>query len=150
VPSPSAEEVSLVAAFVEFAKNDTDETFSQLPLADSVDLGLGPQIALAVEVDDLRSPSAWVMDVEQFRAYVGPFSALELLELAVDYAVRVGPHPHCAAPPQPSPVGLEDHTRISIQPSDDSIDSCLDWWTVDFFVSPSGTVDAITMDLWEP
>jgi hypothetical protein len=124
VPTPSAEDASLVAAFVEFA--------------------------IAVEVDDLRSPIAWEIDVELFRAYVGPFSALMLLEQADDYAVRVGPHPHCASPPQPSPVGLEDHTRTSIQPSDDSLDSCLDWWTVDFFVGPSGSVDAITMDLWEP
>ncbi|HZD22414.1 MAG TPA: hypothetical protein VE569_03295, partial [Acidimicrobiia bacterium] len=110
-------------AFVEFAQTGTDETFSQLPLADSVDLGLGPQIVSTVGSDDLRRADGWVIDVGAFRAYVGPFSALTLLEQADDYVVRVGPHPHCGGPTQPPPDGLEDHTRISIQPSDDSIDS---------------------------
>lgn len=150
MPSPSGADVSLVEAFVEFAQTGTAESFSQLPLADSVDLGLGPQIELTVEADDLQSPSSWVIDAELFRAYVGPFSALMLLEQADDFVVRVGPHPHCVSSPQPAPKGLDDHTRLSIQPSDDSIDSCLKWWTVDFFVGPSGLVEAITLDVYEP
>lgn len=150
MPSPSVADVSLVEAFVEFAQTGTAESFSQLPLADSVDLGLGPQIELTAEADDLQSPSSWVIDVELFRAYVGPFSALVLLEQADDFVVQMGPHPHCVGPPQPAPKGLDDHTRLSIQPSDDSIDSCLQWWTVDFFVGTSGLVEAITMDVYEP
>jgi len=28
--------------------------------------------------------------------------------------------------------------------------SCLDWFTIDFFVDNDGMVAAITLDLWEP
>ncbi len=49
----------------------------------------------------------------------------------------------------PAPEGFEDHARISVQPDPDTIDSCLRWFTVDFFVA-GGEVEAITMDLWEP
>jgi hypothetical protein len=40
--------------------------------------------------------------------------------------------------------------RVSVQPAAGSIDSCLDWFTVDLFVTRSGEVAAVTLDLWEP
>lgn len=52
--------------------------------------------------------------------------------------------------PQPPPSGLQDLRRVSVQPPEQSIESCLEWSTVDFFVDEDGLVVAITVDLWEP
>ena len=67
-----------------------------------------------------------------------------------DYQVTAGAHNHCAAPPMPAPDEYAELTRISVQPADGSIDSCLMWSTVDFFVTSDGRVAAITHDFWEP
>jgi hypothetical protein len=147
---PTGTDLSLVDAFVEFARNPGDETFSDVSLADSVALGLGPRIIHSVDGDQLQDPEAWVIDVEEFRAYTGPFSSLEILGSLDEYSVHIGEHPYCAGPPQPPPTGLHDLRRVSVQPVAGSIDSCLDWTTVDFFVDESGQVQAVTMDLWEP
>ncbi len=91
-----------------------------------------------------------MLDIEHFRARVGPFSSLEALASLHDYTVTVGPHPHCASPPQAAPDGYGNHTRIGLQPVLDDDASCLDWYTVDLFVSSTGAVEAITFDTWEP
>lgn len=140
----------LVDRFVEFASRPSDEAFAVLPLAETVALGLGPTILASVLKGELRQPATWDLDMEYFRAYVGPFSAFEELARKGDYQVTEGPHNHCASPPVPAPVGYEELTRIGVQPADGSIDSCLMWSTVDFFVNGDGVVEAITYDLWEP
>ncbi len=140
----------LADTFVRFAARPSDATFADLPLADTVALGLGSEIVKEVRRAVLRSPGAWSLDVADFRAYVGPFSALDMLVHADPYQVTVGEHDHCAAPPVPVPDGFEDHVQISLQPRDGTYDSCLMWSTVDFFVNEAGEVDAITMDMWEP
>lgn len=146
----AADAESLVDSFVDFSKNPTDDNFNALPLAKSVDLGLGPSIVKTMEFDRLRQPDAWKLDVELFRAYVGPFSALDLLAGLEDYEVTVGDHPHCVSPPVPPPDGHESHERISVQPQLGPQDSCLMWATVDLFLEPSGDVAAITLDMYEP
>lgn len=146
--APSATDIALVDAFIEFAKSPADGTFADLSTADLVTLGLGTQTLRPVGADELRQPEAWVFGVEVFRAYTGPFSALTLLESLGDHLVQVGEHPHCAGPPQPAPLGFENHKRLSVQPT--GIDSCLNWFTVDFFVGPDDEVEAVTLDLWEP
>ena len=65
-----------------------------------------------------------------------------------DITIGVGPHNHCAGSARPAPAGYESLRRISIQPA--AIDSCLEWWTVDLFVTDDGLISAITYDLWEP
>ena len=148
--NPSPSDLALVDAFLEFAKQPDAETFSRLPLAESLSLGLGPQIIRMVDGESLRDPEAWVIDVAEFRAYTGPFSALELMRKPDDHTVHVGEHPHCAATAQAPPNELAGLRRVSVQPPNQSLDSCLDWTTVDFFVDQTGQVQAITMDLWEP
>lgn len=147
---PRTSEEALVAAVVAFAKDPGDDTFAALPLAPTVELGLGPEILVARRASSLRQPSAWELDAEVFRAYVGPFSSLDLLETLGAYDVTIGPHPHCASPPMPPPAGLEDLERISVQPRLGFQDSCLVWFSVDFFLGEGGLVHAITLDLSEP
>lgn len=141
---------SLVDLFVIFSKNPTGNNFEKLPLADSVDLGLGASIVKTVEAEQLRQPEAWQLDVELFRAYVGPFSAFDMLSGLAEYESTAGEHPHCASPPVPPPDGHASHERISVQPQLGPQDSCLMWSTVDFLLEPSGEVVAITLDMYEP
>ncbi len=147
---PRSSEEALVDAFVAFAQRPSDASFAELPLADVVELGLGSETVIATPASSLRDVSTWELDVEFFRSYEGPFSALEMLEGLGVYDVTVGPHPHCASPPIPPPSGLEDLTRVSVQPRLGLASSCLMWGTVDLFVTADGVVEAIALDLWEP
>lgn len=141
---------TLIEAFVQFARDPSDDTFGELPLADTVDLGLGPTIIKTIENTELRQPEEWQLDLDLFRASTGPFSAFDSLSRLDGYATTVGEHPHCASPPVPPPDGYEGLDRISVQPRLGPQDSCLMWSTVDFFLLPAGDVAAITLDMWEP
>lgn len=55
-----------------------------------------------------------------------------------------------ASPPVPAPREFKDYRRVSVQPSDSSIDSCLPWFTVDLFLDEQGSVALVTLDVWEP
>lgn len=81
-------------------------------------------------------------------AYVGPFSALDLLAQDRPVTVTAGPHDHCAGPPMPIHAELEGLRQISIQPTDAT--SCLEWWVVDLFLTEAGDLAGVTLDLWEP
>ncbi|MDH3731613.1 MAG: SH3 domain-containing protein [Acidimicrobiia bacterium] len=142
-------EEALVDAFVAFAKDPNDATFAALPLGADVELGLGETLYRTTPAASLSNPGAWTIDQEGFRAYVGPFSAFDLLSRLGPYEVIVGPHNHCASPPLPAPTGYDGFTRISVQRLGEQ-SSCLQWSTVDFFITTDGAVEAITMDLWEP
>lgn len=89
-----------------------------------------------------------MLQANVFRGHVGPFSALDLIVKNVPMTISVGPHPHCASSPVPAPAKFVGARRVSVQPKD--IASCLMWWTVDVFVSTTGRVEAVTLDLWEP
>ena len=138
-------------AFVEFARTPSTDSFAALPMASVVSLGLGADIDLpSVPAQSLVNPANWIIDRTTFRAYEGPFSALDLLSRVSVFNSLTDDHPHCASPPVPAPDGFEDHGRIAIQPARTTIDSCLQWFTIDLFVDDSGQVEAITLDLWEP
>jgi len=48
----------------------------------------------------------------------------------------------------PPPDQVAVLRRISIQPT--GTDSCLEWWTVDLFLTDIGSIAAVTIDVWEP
>jgi hypothetical protein len=98
---------------------------------------------------ELLEPQAWVLRTPRlFRAYEGPFSALQLLARRGPLTFTVGPNRHCVSPPVPPPRAAASLRRISVQPA--AIESCLQWFTVDAFVSVEGEINAITLDVWEP
>jgi hypothetical protein len=136
---------AIADAFQAFAAGGTSD---DLPVGDTLQIGLADEIIATLTPDEFEDRLAWELEKEAFRAWVGPFSALELLadDRPIDYLL--GPHNHCASPPVPAPDGLADLRRVSVFPTDAT--SCLEWWTVDFFVTADGTVAAVTMDLWEP
>lgn len=157
-------DLALVERLVAFALAPTTDDAAELGLAaDGVQLGLGPTLRAVLAPADAADPGAWDLAAEGFRAYDGPLSAVGLLAGRVGgtdrqpalpdggrLQVQVGEHPHCASGPQPAPEGMTTLRRVSVQPTDAAITSCLDWFTVDLFVDDAGTVQAITLDVWEP
>jgi hypothetical protein len=146
--SPSPAEQALADAFVRFAVAPNAATLAGVPFAERVSLGLGEQLLVQRSREELARPDAWMLQVEHFRAHVGPFSALELLARPTQTVVVAGPHPHCASPPMSPPPQVAGSRQISIQPT--GIDTCLLWYTVDLFFDPAGEVVAVTLDLWDP
>lgn len=162
-PVPTARDVRLIRNFVAFAVEPSAKTAAALPFASTVRLGLSRTIKATLVKSDTSEASEWVLEAKYFRAYTGPFSALKLVQRhareAKSEAVRlsggafgvsVGDHPHCASPPVPAPNGMQDHRRVSVQPSERYMDSCLSWFTVDLFLDETGNIAAVTLDIWEP
>ncbi len=146
VAEPADDQVRLVDAFVAFAQSPGPDTAAEVPFGDTVVLGLGPDIQTTVSKSDLGNPASWVLDAEEFRAYAGPFSALELVNPPVK--TLVGQHARCVGVPVAAPAGFEDAVRISLQP--EVATSCLEWWAVDLFIGDDGSIRAVTMDLYGP
>ncbi|MEO6318035.1 MAG: hypothetical protein ABIP36_04555 [Acidimicrobiales bacterium] len=140
---------NIVRDFLRFAGDPSADAVDRLPLAEEVHLGLGSELQQTRSRTQLADPAAWVIDEAQFRAYSGPFSALDVAAGATSTVVTVGEHPHCASPPVPPPDAVAHLTRVSVQP-DIGNDSCLRWWTVDLYVNETGQIEAVTVDLWEP
>lgn len=147
----TSQDERLIADLLRLASGPSPQDAGRLPFAEEVQLGLGPDLHVARRFDELGEPEAWVIDVVEFRAFAGPFSALELAAHADadDLVVSVGDHDHCASPPVPPPDGLTDLRRVSVQP-DLGDRSCVEWWTVDLFVADDGSIAAVTLDLYEP
>lgn len=150
VVTATAEDDALIQSFLNFAKDPTAGTAAKVPFADEVALGLASQIHANVAHTHIADEALWSIDVEYFRAYAGPFSALDVAADSGEVVVLLGEHPHCASPPVPPPAELAELRRVSVQPAPGPIDSCIQWWTIDLFVTPDGEVVAVTLDLWEP
>ena len=146
--SPSARDVQVIQDLIRFARSPDPETIAAIPFEQEVRLGLSDRLLEGRTSEELAEPKAWVLSSEGFRAHVGPFSALDLLGRADAIIISVGPHPNCASPPAPPPAPVADLRRVSVQPRDN--ESCHQWWTVDLFMTPGGSVAAVTLDLWEP
>lgn len=145
---PTAADERLIEAFVAFARAPSAGTLAAVPFADRVRLGLSDRLMTERASVDLLRPDAWVLEQVAFRGRVGPYSALDLLAKSGPTIISVGPHQHCASPPVSPPAGFAASRRVSVQPT--GIDTCLLWWTVDLFVSPTGRIEAVTLDLWDP
>ena len=155
-------DIELARRFVAFALNPTAATHAAVPLANEVRIGLSRDLSSTLDPPAAIQSESWVLKADYFRAYAGSFSALRLIK---DHAeetgspavvgptsgleISVGDHPHCVSPPMPAPEGYGHLRRVSIQPTDESTDSCLMWFTVDLFVD-RGQVAAVTLDVYEP
>lgn len=147
---PTERDRALVTDFLAFAASNDTNALTSIPFAPEVQLGLGSQSVVAVVPADLADPSTWRLEVEEFEGYAGPFSALEVVAPSSleDVNITIGAHHRCVAPPTPAPTGITETRRVSIQPLGTT--SCLEWWSVDFFLGPEETVEAITLDLFGP
>lgn len=161
-PDTQGRDTALIRDFVEFATHPSEHAAAALPFAPVVRLGLGRDLLTTVRGNDISDAANWVLDVEYFRATSGPFNALRPVKMTVNeertepggngspFKVSVGEHPHCASPPMAPPDGLQTLRRVSLQPADDTIDTCLRWFSVDLFLNQERRVVAVTLDIWEP
>jgi hypothetical protein len=136
-------------ALVRFARNPTEETWSRVPFAPEVRLGLADDLVVRRDARTLLQREAWELDVPLFRGYTGPFTALETLanpRRALRYVE--GSYQRCASAPAPAPAELASLRRVSIQPR--GWESCLQWFAVDVFLTAEDEIAAVTFDLWEP
>ncbi|WP_146237585.1 hypothetical protein [Georgenia satyanarayanai] len=155
---------ALVERFVAFSLDPDAASTSELGLAsEGAQLGLGDRLLTELPVASAPDPAAWEIPEDVFRGRVGPFSAIDVMAREVagsdgdpsvadesGLIVTFGDHPHCVSPPVPAPPEMNEMRRVSVQPSPNRMQSCLDWFTIDFFVDSDGLVAAITLDLWEP
>ena len=151
VVEPTTADEALITAFLAHALAPTAATADALPFADDVTLGLGTENLTVKPRSELADPAAWSLDVEEYAGFGGPFSALDVVASdgnQPSVLITVGAHAHCAGPPRPAPAGFGDLRRVSIQP--EAATSCIEWWTVDFFISDLGEVHAVTLDLFGP
>lgn len=148
-PAPAPHDRRVVKAFIEFAEARDEKAWAGVPAArDGLWLGLADRLMVKRSVEELSYPKVWRLRAKLFRAYVGPFSALDLLADPGPTVISVGSHPHCASPPVPPPVEVAHLRRVSVQPRE--IESCLQWFTVDLFLDRGRRIVAVTLDLWEP
>lgn len=166
-PAPAehltATERSVLDDFVAFAREPSEVNAGRLPFArNGIRTGLGRRLVATVPASGLAQPSAWTIEGE-FGGVMGPFSALDSIARhvggdGVDPTLRTngaltltaGTHDRCASPAADPPAGLRSMRRLSVQPADGSITSCLDWFAVDLYVARSGRIRAVTLDLWDP
>lgn len=147
--APTSHDRRVVKALVKFAQTRDAKNMAEVPVArNGLWLGLGRRLMVRRSAKELADPKIWQLRPGLFRAYVGPFSALDLLEDRRPTVITVGPHPHCASPPMPPPADVSHLRRVSIQTRE--FQSCLQWSTVDLFLNRRGMIVAITLDLWEP
>ncbi len=143
---PTAADTTLVEGFMSFVENPSADTVAAVPFGDEVVLGLSDVVAASFVRDELADPATWVIDESEYDGYAGPFSILDVAMRPIE--ITIGSHARCVGPPVPAPAGFEAYRRVSIQPA--TATSCIEWWTVDFFVDDAGLVKAVTLDLFGP
>lgn len=161
-PQPTDADRAVADAFVTFVLDPSAATATAVPFAaEGVQLGLGDELLRDVPIAEIHRPELWEFERDAFRGYTGTFSALDTLRRHLqdpsregrssnEIEITVGEHPHCASPPIPAPSEVRDLRRLSIQPAENSIDSCLMWFTVDLFLADDDSIEAITLDVYEP
>lgn len=141
---------SIIHTIIEFARHPSDETFAAIPLAENVTLGLWDDHTRLVSAAALRDPAAWIMDADIWAAYVGPFDMLRSAGRDESMQYRIGPHDHCAGPPLAAPGGFEFHTQISAEPAELTVQTCMQWSSLNVFVNDDNLIEGIFLDIWEP
>ncbi|MBK5266864.1 MAG: protease inhibitor I42 family protein [Acidimicrobiia bacterium] len=143
---PTAADSALAEGFMSLVENPSADTVAAISFGDEVILGLSDVVAASFGRNELADPATWVIDESEYDGYAGPFSILDVAKRPIE--ITIGSHARCAGPPVPAPQGFEGYRRVSIQPT--TATSCLEWWTVDFFVDDAGLVKAVTLDLFGP
>ncbi len=141
---PSDDEQKTASAFVRFAQGGSTDG---VPFADEVILALGPEQHKTLTASNLADRDAWVVDVDGFAEFAGPF---DLLAPPSDGRIRVsrGEINHCAGPPRDWPSDWDRLTQVNIEPI--GIDSCIPWYGLSLFLNPAGEIEVVVLDLFGP
>jgi hypothetical protein len=134
-------------AFGDFAAGG-EGSFDDLPVADEVLLALGSQVYARKTATELADRGAWSINAPFYADLAGPFNLL--IQAPAPARFALGPHDRCASPvPLPAPPELARYRRISIQPADDTIESCTGWWSIELFVD-GGEIVGVAGDAFGP
>lgn len=124
-----------------------DTIKSHLAPASTVQLGINNSVLMTKSTEQLNDANDWIIPVEYYAGYEGPFSLLDKLKRA--QKLTIGPHNHCVGSPLQPPKLIENGLiQLSVQPSQTS--SCLQWFSVDFWLRPDFSIAAVMLNLWEP
>jgi hypothetical protein len=153
-PASAVDQAALTNAMVRFARAPSAATAGDLSFTDQVSLGLGKEVLVQRASADLVNPDNWITDAGPagFRERSGPFSALDVLAEAGQTVAATGPYESCNRRGEfaPAPVEFGDHARISIQPDPSEVGTCMQWWSVDLYVTPAGEIAAVMLDFGAP
>lgn len=158
-PSPSAsarqhDREAIASALIAFSRARDEPSFADVPFETDVVLALGGDVHFRRAAAELLDPSAWLIDPgpNGFRERVGPFSVLDLLADANAVTTSPGRHGSCTAAdePLPPPAELATLQVVSMQPDQRDVAACMQWWAVDIFVTDSGRIAGVDLDLGAP
>jgi hypothetical protein len=156
-PSPTAAELNaetIASALIDFARTPDAPSFADVPFAPDVALALGGKVRLHRAAEELLDPNAWLIDPgpDGFRERVGPFSALDVSADAGAVTISTGRHGTCTAADEPvaPPPELSTLQVVSIQPDRRVAVTCIQWWAVDIFITDSGRIAGVDLDLDAP
>jgi hypothetical protein len=143
---------AIARALVDFADAPGVETFAAVGLADEVWLGLADRLVVLRPAPDLVNAEAWLVDpgAAGFRERTGPFSALDLLAAGDQTVVSSASHSNCFGEELPPPDRFADFGRISITPDRNTIALCMNWWSVDLYITNAAEIAGVTLDLGDP
>ena len=110
-------------------------------------LGLGLVHQETFSRAELENRSNWVIDVESFQGFEGPFDVLQRLDDG-QVSFSAGPIPYCAGPPRDWPTEWDALSQVNIEPV--GIDSCIAWYGVHLFRNNDGEIEVIVLDLFGP
>jgi hypothetical protein len=134
-------------AFGDFAAGG-EGSFDDLPVADEVLLALGSQVYARRSATGLADRGAWSINAPFYADLAGPFNLL--IQTPAPARFAIGPHDRCASPvPLPAPPELARYRRISIEPAEGTIESCIDWWSIELFVD-DGRIVGVAADAVGP
>jgi hypothetical protein len=143
----TSEDRHLAAAFYRFAKTPWTGAWD-VP----IHVGFGDSIVRTLTAAHAGRAQAWRLPPGTVPWLVGRVSPLtQVARSRGRYAVYSGAHPpSCAGVDMQPPPRLDQYHRLSIQPRQSVIDSCLSWWSVNLFVNDVRQVTGVTVNFSEP
>lgn len=145
---------AVASALIDFARARDERSFADLRFATHVALALGGDVRQVAPGDELIDPGVWLIDPgpDGFRDRVGPFSALDVVADAGAVTMSDRRHGSCteADEPLPPPPELADLRVVSLQPDRAGMATCTQRWAVDIFMTDSGRIAGVDLDLGAP
>lgn len=131
----------LIEAFIQLSRSPSAATLTQVPFADTVDLGLADFVWETRRRSELANPDMWIVDWDGY--------LVDVRWAPVSYRVHTEPYKFCVGEEYPPLPGYEDHRVVSAHTSPLVFKSCLAFSSIDLYINESGEVEAVRYNQWE-
>lgn len=154
-PPPSWSRIAQARAeaLVAMAQDPLPGLVSRVAFAPSVQVRVGQAVVVTVPREELANRDAWVLGdrTTEYAQRGGPFDVLDPLRSTppADTTWGIGQHAGCSVPELPANL-VPNTRRVWIQPKEGTISSCIDWWSVDMWITDDGEVTAVSLELGAP